>query len=388
MIELIHGDSAWELDLMADETVDAVVCDPPAGIAFMGKSWDKDKGGRDAWIEWLEGIMRNCLRVLKPGGHCLVWALPRTSHWTAMAVENAGFEIRDVVTHCFGTGFPKSLNVSKAIDKAAGAEREVIGFTKGRSGSIHGGGQSVGQDDPITAPATDATDAAKQWDGFGTALKPASEHWILARKPLIGTVAANVLEHGTGALNIDACRVGENPGYSYPNGPGGNSFSVGSSPDGTRTASVESTKGRWPANLVLSGDAVEEMDRQSGHLKQGGGISGKEPSQRTKTVYGKGSEREPWTPHAGSGGASRFFYCAKPSKKERGEGNVHPTVKSIVLMRWLIKLITPPGGTVLDPFMGSGTTGLACIEEGFDFIGIEQEEEYFEIAKGRLDDAS
>lgn len=354
MIELIHGDSAWELQLMPSESVDAVVCDPPAGIAFMGKSWDKDKGGRDAWIKWLEGIMRDCLRVLKPGGHCLVWALPRTSHWTAMAIEDAGFEVRDVVVHCFGTGFPKSLNVSKAIDKL---DVDV--------------------------------DAAKQWEGFGTALKPANEHWILARKPLIGTVAANVLEHGTGAMNIDECRIGSE---SRPKMVRTSTVVAASSMSGTSTGATNSgdmtSQGRWPANLVLSDDAPAEMDRQSGHLKQGGRISGNEKSQRTKSVYGKGWEHKPWTPYAGSGGASRFFYCPKPSTKERGKGNVHPTVKSIALMSWLVRLITPPGGTVLDPFMGSGTTGLACKEEGFDFIGIEQEEEYFEIARGRIDGAA
>ncbi len=193
-MKIIHGDSAWDLQELDDNTIDALVTDPPAGISFMGEDWDGDKGGRKQWIEWMTGIMSQCHRVMKPGAHGLVWALPRTSHWTATALEDAGFEVRDVVTHLFGSGFPKSLNVSKAIDKAAGAEREVIGSKGYLVPNIKGNKYNAAEGDSevyyITAPATDN---AKKWDGWGTALKPASEHWILVRKPCSEkTVAARV----------------------------------------------------------------------------------------------------------------------------------------------------------------------------------------------------
>lgn len=204
-----HGDNMAILPTLADCSIDAIVTDPPAGIAFMGKAWDSDKGGRDAWIAWLSEVMGQCLRVLKPGGHALVWAIPRTSHWTGMAIENAGFEVRDRIAHCFGSGFPKSASVSKAIDRAAGVERDVIGsrpaFGIGGKGCLNGHADGALQ----RFDSGPATAAARQWQGWGTALKPAIEDWWLARKPLAGTVAANVMAHGTGALNIDACRIGD-----------------------------------------------------------------------------------------------------------------------------------------------------------------------------------
>lgn len=213
---VVQGDALEQLKTLPDECIDAVVTDPPAGIGFMGKEWDSPRGGRVPWIEWLTEILKEALRVLKPGGHALVWALPRTSHWTGTAIEQAGFEIRDCIQHLVGSGFPKSLNVSKAIDAAAGVERETVGSKRlGGNACIpckdKGGTYGVGvgtapaQDVPITAPATDA---AKQWDGWGTALKPGHECWWLARKPLNGTVAQNVCTHGTGGLNIAATRVG------------------------------------------------------------------------------------------------------------------------------------------------------------------------------------
>ena len=217
--ELHHGDCLDVLKTLADCSVDAIVTDPPAGIAFMGKEWDRDKGGKADWIQWMQSVADQCLRVIKPGGHALVWAIPRTSHWTGTAWEDAGWQPRDKIYHVFGSGFPKSLDVSKAIDKAAGAEREVVGVSSvtgaRRSQTMndgHKGTQRTYQNDEpvinnLTAPATEA---AKQWEGWGTALKPAAEEWWLFRKPLIGTVAANVLEHGTGGLNIDGCRVGRN----------------------------------------------------------------------------------------------------------------------------------------------------------------------------------
>lgn len=359
-----HGDCLDALRLMPGESIDSLITDPPAGIGFMAKEWDSDKGGRVSWISWLESVMREALRVMKPGAHGLVWALPRTSHWTATALEQAEFEIRDVITHHFATGFPKSLDLEKAVDaKTPGA--------------------------------------GEMWRGQGTALKPATENWILVRKPLSGTTAENVMAFGTGGLNIDACRIGDGKRI-----PGGLSRTAGHSLSGSVDGSLRNETGeesghdpnigRWPASLVLShtewcepsacleGCPVRELDRQSG-------------------------------------GASRFFFTAKPSTKEREEGcadlpkkkasdivdreegsvginnaragagrtskgraNTHPTVKSTALMTWLAKLITPPGGTILDPFMGSGTTGRAAMLNGFKFVGMEREIEFAQISAARI----
>lgn len=418
------GDSAKKIKEIETDTIDALVTDPPAGISFMGKAWDGDKGGRDKWIAWLAEILRECKRVMKPGAHAMVWALPRTSHWTAMALEDAGFEIRDVVIHIFGSGFPKSLSVSKAIDKAAGAEREILGprpnHRPNAAQNHPDADRSAWQDRSdgnITAPATDA---AKQWDGWGTALKPASEHWILARKPLSEpTVAANVLKWGTGALNVDGCRI---PGRPAPGGNGkpGQNFSDDAY-DWPGVVNPPNEKGRWPSNVVLDPEAGRMLDEQSGNLESGL----MKPDQLRKASKGKGGYHDgfPDRPalegtYGDSGGASRFFYCAKPSRAERNEGlremeskfaptmgngiggkehdpdtatkktNVHPTVKAVELMRYLCRLITPPGGTVLDPFMGSGSTGIGAHKEDLKFIGIEKDPEYFEIAKRRIDAAT
>jgi len=460
---LIHGTCPEALKEIPDASVDAVVTDPPAGISFMGKDWDRDKGGRDAWIAWLREIMAECLRVLKPGGHALVWAIPRTSHWTATAVEDAGFDIRETVVHLFGSGFPKSLDVSKAIDEAAGAAREVISTKtvtrdlarEGRTGDeaispVPGCRATI----EVTSPATYE---AKRWQGFGTALKPAAEFWILARKPLIGTVAQNVLAHGTGALNIDGCRVpsGKDHADKCASVVGLDSNRNGECYGdwtGKRTDSY-SPAGRWPTNLVLTHDercrrvgtkTVKGVQKAAGELgfgtdREDGYEYGTKrqyqpdaevdvyechPScpvrlldEKTAALHARGN-REATTcgggmyghkPFVGqweadnmsSGGASRFFptfpaddepnffYCAKASRSERSAGlgdarNTHSTVKPITLMRWLCRLVTPPGGTILDPFAGSGTTLIAASLEGFDSIGVEMNEEYIEIAKKRL----
>ena len=391
--EIREGDALELLAAIDAEMIDAVVTDPPAGIGFMGKDWDANKGGRDPWIEWLTLVMREALRVLKPGGHALVWALPRTSHWTATAIENAGFEIRDVVTHHFGTGFPKSLDVSKVMDKAARAEREKIGKGKGRTGlkaQPHGG--SIHSDDnyqwpgeyEVTAPATDD---AKQWQGWGTALKPASEHWILARKPLTGTVAANVQEHGTGALNIDGCRVGTDKIQQH-----GRTQRSDHIRQLTPEPSGREWTGRWPPNLLLSGDAIEEMDRQSGQSLSEGGSRGAGGQHGKYSAIGALPDLKPG--YGDLGGASRFFprfrYVPKANGGERNkdldEPSSHPTVKPIALMRWLCRLITPPGGLVLDPFLGSGSTMVAALQEGFRCIGIEREPDYAAIARRRVEE--
>lgn len=468
---LFIGDAARVAEILAPDSVDAIVTDPPAGIGFMGREWDSDKGGRDAWIGWLSSVMREALRVLKPGGHALVWALPRTSHWTATALEDAGFEIRDVVMHLFGTGFPKSLDVSQAIDKQRGSLDEVrlvtrwiaemrdrAGLTNARIDAAFGRNGMAGHwttqgaqpevpneahwprllallgvdevPEPIRAlverlvaqkgqpgpnwfrrPITGhheqaaagqrwlanngekanltprerrdepATEAARQWQGWGTALKPAAEHWILCRKPLTGTVAANVQRWRTGALNVDACRIPHadptDLAESKARNPG-RADTVTSAVYGKgRPQQRVDESGRWPANVTLDEAAAELLDAQ-----------------------------------ATNGRASRFFYIAKPTRKERDMGcthlpfrpgaeacgrkedsaganpgggrNHHPTVKSVALMRWLCRLITPPGGTVLDLFAGSGSTGVAALAEGFDFIGLERDPDYAEIAHARL----
>lgn len=354
-MRLIKGDVTNCLPEIQSDSVDSLITDPPAGIGFMGKEWDGDKGGRVEWITWMTGVMRECFRVLKPGAHGLVWAIPRTSHWTATALEDAGFEIRDVVTHLFGTGFPKSLDVSKAIDKAAGVEREVIGHGKAGKSSIGQetrviqGARPTVRDGSVFDLTSPATAEARQWSGWGTALKPAAEFWILVRKPLAeDTVAANVLKHGTGALNIDSGRIGAHGcGDKLAGMKTGQSGGVGEYRD----------TGRFPANLVLS---------HSEGCEPGGCVEG--------------------CAVAGLGGASRFFYCAKASKSDRGDANNHPTVKSTELMDYLIRLITAPNGLVLDPFMGSGSTGVAAKAGGFHFVGIEMESNYFDIATKRIAD--
>ena len=394
---VIHADCLDALRAMHACSVDAIVTDPPAGIAFMGKAWDRDKGGRAEWVAWMAEIARECLRVIKPGGHALVWALPRTSHWTGWAWEDAGWQPRDKVVHLFGSGFPKSLDVSKAIDKAAGAEREVVGHytvggtaakgkRKGRAASSADEGSAAGcfKELSITAPATDD---AKQWSGWGTALKPAAEDWWLMRKPLDGTIAANVIKHGTGAINVDGCRIGWASDADAAAAATGcetararktvvESHAIGKeSRDGTEHYDPHAVTGRWPANVTLDEEAAASL-----------------------------------------GEPARFFYVAKPSRAERDAGcaelepqqrdegrvagapggdnprnrgaatrvNSHPTVKPVALMRWLVRMVTPPGGVVLDPFCGSGTTLVAAIEEGVDAIGIEREAEYVEIIRRRV----
>lgn len=433
---LWHGDCADVASVIAPESIDAIVTDPPAGISFMGKAWDGDKGGRDQWIAWLRDVMRTAMGLLKPGGHALVWALPRTSHWTATAIEDAGFEIRDVVVHLFGTGFPKSLDVSKAIDDAAGATREVVGSRIGRPGvSKDGSNMGTGfsrdlegrTDRPnpaidITAPAT--PDAAR-FAGYGTALKPASEHWILARKPLAGTVAANAIAYGTGGLRIDDCRIGTSKDVpaSAPRDRVGQPAKGDERGRTMDTDGFNPNIGRFPANVTLDEEAARALDEMSGDLPGRGNMGASTAStSQSMSMAGTLNAHEcgvVCTYDAG-GGASRFFYVAKATRAEKDAGldhlplrtggdatgrdegsaglnnprsgaqwqsgvrNHHPTVKSIALMRWLCRLITPPGGIVLDLFAGSGTTGLAALAEGLRFVGVEREAEFVDVAAGRL----
>ncbi len=385
---LYEGDCVEVMRGLPDHSVDSVVTDPPYELGFMGKKWDA------TGIAYGVEMWREVLRVLKPGGHLLSFGGTRTYHRMACAIEDAGFEIRDQLQWLYGSGFPKSLDISKAIDKAAGAER-----TEGAR--IWTGGRRTGciANSPETNLGTQtlvkfdapATPEAVQWNGWGTALKPANEPICLARKPLAeATIAANVLAWGTGGLNVDGCRIGTEPPAArnaLKKIIRGGRFHSGAEAD-KEMSHYNPTQGRFPANILLDEEAAAMLDEQSGRL-----ASGKAPatgfvrhSDKHRNAYGRfeGQRAEPTTLYGDSGGASRFFYVAKASKSERGKGNLHPTVKPVKLMRYLVRLITPPGGTVLDPFAGSGTTLLAAEREGFDSIGIEMNPEYCEIIRKRM----
>jgi len=400
--DLRFGDCLDVLRTLPDCSVDAVVTDPPYGLAFMGKKWDYDVPAVEVWAE--------CLRVLKPGGHLLAFAGTRTQHRMAVRIEDAGFEIRDLIAWVYGSGFPKSLDVSKAIDKAAGAEREVIGVA-GKSGSVRNSmaGDFAGGEYMSTAPATPE---AQQWAGWGTALKPALEPITMARKPLVGTVAENVLTHGTGALNVDGCRVEGSMTGTWGAKQASSIGYGGTVPDGYQTQ--QHPAGRWPANLIHDGS-----DEVVGLFPQTTSTAGMKGT-RDGAIYGGGKGlggENTLRGHSDSGSAARFFYCAKASKADRDDGldlrlperrqgarpgspdetgkfpdhdhrertgNFHPTVKPTDLMRYLCRLVTPPGGVVLDPFMGSGSTGKAATLEGFRFIGVERDRDYILIAEARV----
>ncbi len=338
--------------------------------------------------EWCEAWTTECLRVLKPGGHMLAFGGTRTWHRLVCAAEDAGFEIRDSIAWLYGSGFPKSLDVSKAIDKAAGAEREVVGRRTGRAATprtdMRGGNfanpEASGSLDlsAITAPATDD---ARTWQGWGTALKPAFEPIVVARKPLAGTVAANVLAHGTGALNIDGCRIGAagRPLIESRSDPSVSTFGDGL--NGSRHAG-STDQGRWPANVVLDETQAAALDQQSGESVSLGGSRGGIRGMS----FGMAAQPDVKPGFGDTGGASRFFYTAKADSSERVRvnGTAHPTVKPLSLMRRLVRLVTPPGGVVLEPFAGSGTTVEACILERFRCVAIEREADYLPLITQRI----
>ena len=374
-MKLLHGDCRTMLKQLPDASVDSIVTDPPYELGFMGKSWDSTGVAYDVSV-WQE-----CLRVLKPGGHLLAFGGSRTYHRLAVAIEDAGFQIRDQIMWVYGSGFPKSLNISKAIDKAAGVEREVTGLRKVSPSDL---GQNSGWNALDTSSGeykytSSATDEAKQWDGWGTALKPAHEPIVMARKPLEGTVANNVLTHGTGGINIDGCRVEAQD--SFGGGTKGTSgFAAGYENDGWVAGS---SLGRFPANFIHDGS--EEVLALFPDSK--GGAYPAKRGQAVNTAFASGQETEGGFRAMGdSGSAARFFYCAKANKTERNAGvtNSHPTVKPIDLMRYLVRLVTPPNGVVLDPFAGSGSTLVAATMEKFDCIGIEMTDEYLPIIEARV----
>lgn len=399
---LLHGDNREQLKHLADNSIDSIVCDPPYELGFMGKRWDSTGIAYDVTV-WTE-----CLRVLKPGGHLIAFGGTRTYHRMTVAIEDAGFEIRDCIMWLYGSGFPKSLDVSKALDKQAGAERteyfkKPIAYPDSDCWSTpnkNSKGNNIGFDTQGAGNRKDmdghgniisslpATDLAKQWHGYGTSLKPAVEPAVLARKPLIGTVADNVTTWGVGAINIDGCRIETTDDF----GRGGERERVrgyvGIKSSEMIPAQPASPLGRWPANVILDESAGEALDAQSGWSS---GV--RKTSTITTQVSSKFANPTTTQRHSDSGGASRFFYTAKASKSEREAGlnapdgqraNGHPTIKPIALMRYLVRLVTPKGGTVLDPFMGSGSTGCAAMCEGVNFVGIELSEEYLEIARRRI----
>jgi site-specific DNA-methyltransferase (adenine-specific) len=409
--QILVGDCRDRLKELSDGSIDSIVTDPPYELGFMGKSWDASGVAYDVTV-WQE-----CLRVLKPGGHLLAFSGSRTYHRMAVAIEDAGFQIRDQIMWVYGSGFPKSLNISIAIDKQAGVmghrgKRVSVAGNRNQNGEDLPNAQSMPHHEPITPEA-------KGWEGWGTALKPAHEPIVLARKPLVGTVAENVLRFGVGGLNIDGCRVATDekfvdlPNRAWVNADGlSYAESNHNHRDGSNAVAVEKLNnlGRWPANLIHDGsDEVLELFPDS----KGGAYPAKR-GQAVSTSFASGQETEGGYRQMGDGGsAARFFYCAKASKKDRNEGldgfpekrpddrtqtgmgtfdekgvakqaNHHPTVKPTELMRYLCRLITPPNGVILDPFTGSGSTGKAAILEGFKFVGVEQSVEYVAIAEARI----
>ena len=378
------GDCREVMATMEAESVDAIVSDPPYGLSFMGKEWDHGVPGVPFWTE--------ALRVAKPGAHLVAFGGSRTFHRLVCAVEDAGWEIRDVLMWLYGSGFPKSLDVSKAIDKEAGAERVDLGPHPNWREGKRTNGQSMGavpNESRITVPATDA---ARQWSGWGTALKPAYEPIILARKPLRGTVARNVQTFGTGAINVDGCRVDADrrPVMTRTTTVVAANAMAGATTGATSTGEL-TTLGRWPANILLDEAAAAVLDAMTPNVGAVAPVRGDEASAAsTGRVTGERA-RVPGAFHGDRGGASRFFYTSKASGKDRGReqhGNNHPTVKPTDLMRWLCRLVTPPGGRILDPFMGSGSTGVAAVAEGFRFVGVDIERHHVEIAERRLADAA
>lgn len=336
------------MQLLDECSVDAIVTDPPYELGFMGRAWDK------SGIAFRPETWVHALRVLKPGGHLLAFSGTRTYHRMVCAIEDAGFEIRDQIGWAYGMGFPKSADFAgyRDDDGVRQTKPEFVGHP--------------------------------QSDGWGTALKPAWEPIVVARKPLVGTVAENVLLHGTGAINVDGCRIQTGSGdkvVTFDRHAGNRSREQYRT--GTTGCVMPSDIGRWPANVIHdgSGEVLALFPQAKG---QQGAVTGAEPSSKTANVFGEFAGRTPSEPRGDTGSAARFFYCAKASKTDRGEGNNHPTVKPTDLMRYLCRLVTPPGGLVLDPFTGSGSTGKAALLEGFRFIGFELSAEYAEIARRRM----
>lgn len=405
---ILRGDSADLGTVLAPNSVDAIVTDPPAGVGFMGSGWDGSKGGRDKWIAWLAGLLAPSVRALKPGGYGLFWALPRTSHWTATAIEDSGLEIFDIHHHWFGSGMPKSLDLMRQIDMH-------LCELPGRHYDKNLPTPSKLREGDHLCPEHPRRVAAEYLRR--TALKPACEHWIMARKPIEGTYARNVLTYGTGGLGVEALRVGTE---LLPEEKRTSDATLDTFKRGPMTTPERS--GRWPAHLSMDESIAELLDEQSGITTShasGYNMDASNNENPTRIAHNIKSGV-----HFGdSGGASRFFYVAKPARSEKDAGldhlpartaketngrdddshgtnnpragagrtggarNIHPTVKPLELMDWLVRLVTKEGGLVLDPFAGSGTTGVAALNAGRNFVGCEQggdDGEYVPILVGRI----
>ena len=415
MMRLHNGDCLNVLKMMIEDEVfvDSIVTDPPYELGFMGRSWDS------TGIAFQKETWELCFKVLKPGGHLLAFSGSRTYHRMAVAIEDAGFEIRDQVMWLYGSGFPKSMNVGKALDKKLGNERESFGTKLKKAGDMRGGNYVKGGD--YKSIEIEITRGNSEWEGWGTALKPAHEPLVLARKPLSEkSVVDNVLKHRTGGINIDECRVEGNDAKYPDTNPDfrdqGRQSKENIGIDKLSFGQTENVKRKKVVRKSRDKNGVWTNDN-SGMKAEGSEYADADPRGRFPSNVmhdGSGSIKELFEDK------SKYFYCAKTSKAERNQGldnfikknkvfngqspnaskdmkgveqkfttkpsaNIHPTVKPIKLMKYLCRLITPKGGTILDPFMGSGSTGMAAKEENFDFVGIEKEKEYFNIASARIE---
>jgi len=354
-VKLLHGDCVQRMEELPSNSIDAIVTDPPYGLLFMGKKWDDISRVKLFHHKWAVPA----LRVLKPGGYILSCSGDRTYHRMAVALEDVGFDIRHMILYLYGSGFPKSQDISKSIDKKLGAEREKIQPGNAPAYQRRIGNTRPWMDDPDHKidSSVPISDKAKEWEGWGTALKPAVEPICLARKPLKEkTVASNVIHHGTGGLNIDASRIG-----------------------------TEDNR-RYPSNVILDKEAAQLLDSQNDPTQSRRNVLTSKPGQ----IYGGGDGLPSFTglySFDDFGGPSRFFYTAKASVSER-RGSQHPTIKPLALMKYLVTLITPPGGTVLDPFAGSGTTLEAAYTLGFSSVGIEMDIENLTTIIRRLEQMS
>lgn len=456
VFKIYRCDNKKLLKKLPENSIDSIVTDPPYGLSFMGKDWDnfggktnsalggqspankksklfkrrgkpiagwsqKDKESNINFYEHMRKIFKRCYRVLKPGGHLLVFGGSRTYHRMACAIEDAGFEIRDSLMWIYGSGFPKSHNVSKAIDKIKGKKRKVLGYREGGFGNKPGNTGDGSEDGPLwlskktktkdkrknaskKVPLTNpSSKKAMQWDGWGTALKPAFEPIILARKPVSEkNVALNVLKWGTGAINIDRCRVGSTQRRVDATCSSGKGNYDGF-PNTPKKGSYKNVQGRWPANILMHcicDNIIRNknsfihtnpqcpcymLDEQSGERPSGKSNNNAKIGKRTKGSVTP-MERGRLISRNDTGGASRFFYCSKANKKEKGKYNTHPTVKPLSLMKYLVKLITPPNGVVLDPFAGTFTTCIAAEDSDFKWIACELEKKSCKIGKRRIQD--
>ena len=430
-MRLLLGDCLDKLKELDDNSIDSIVTDPPYGLSFMGKKWDYDVPSQDIWEE--------CMRVLKPGGYLLAFAGSRTYHRMAVRIEDAGFEIRDQIMWIYGSGFPKSLNIGKGVDKKLGNERQLVERPKSEQRPNADTNRDKNKDVGGFAMSDNKYKSVgnSEWEGWGTALKPAHEPIVMARKPLSEkTVVDNVLEWGTGGINIDDSRIGTDDnlnGGAYAKNPTERETMWGEDAKNSwkrgGAGEFEQPQGRFPANVIFDEEAGKILDEQTGELLPQGGLKKTDISK--SSWFGVGTPLKTQAFYGDKGGASRFFYCPKTSKTDRNEGldgfedkyyaagnqakaelkrgnvefnsnkgkgrderhnhnqvgvskNNHPTVKPTDLMLYLIRLVTPKGGTTLDPFMGSGSTGKAAVRGGFDFVGIEMDKEYMEIAAARI----